>query len=323
MPTRRSLCALLATVALLASLVSVGGPANAGTCISTPQEYQAAWKSRSSTSVAPGLMGTVHTVGAKHPYPRGFWKAWAVGNSGLENFLKLNARDGADQGRVGIGVLSLVGFPDLDVWQESVALSVYSLPRDSGVRVPTFATWFRLFEDRWPARSKFPEDAQRDLIRSYSTLTSDPVEAFESVTGCSRDELLAGQSPSRDIGCNESFMRTIESVGPSPYDGGATRTCLKRFAQRYAGPRDASSLRGFLYQCQDAGFLFSGVGWTYNTYANPLLCGSAQEQETRQRYTEREFVLSNVKFKDMDAVRQISLALAPVSERDFLSRGYC
>ena len=323
MPTRRSLCALLATVALLASLVSVGGPASAGTCISTPQEYQAAWKSRSSTCVAPGLMGTVHTVGAKHPYPRGFWKAWAVGNSGLENFLKLNARDGADQGRVGIGVLSLVGLPDLDVWQESVALSVYSLPRDSGVRVPTFATWFRLFEDRWPARSKFPEDAQRDLIRSYSTLTSDPVEAFESVTGCSRDELLAGESPSRDIGCNESFMRTIESVGPSPYDGGATRTCLKRFAQRYDGPRDASSLRGFLYQCQDDGFLFSGVGWTYNTYANPLLCGSAQEQETRQRYTEREFVLGNVKFKDMDAVRQISLALAPVSERDFLSRGYC
>ena len=47
------------------------------------------------------------------------------------------------------------------------------------------------------------------------------------------------------------------------------------------------------------------------------------EAETRQRYTEREFVLGNVKFKDMDAVRQISLALAPVSERDFLSRGYC
>ena len=323
MPTRRCLSAFLVTVALAASLVSVGGPANARTCITTPQEYQAAWESRSSTCVALGLMGTVHTVGAKRPYPRGFWKAWAVGNSGLENFLKLNARDGADQGRVGIGVLSMVGFPGLDVWQEPVALSVYSLPRDSGVRVPTFATWFRLFEDRWPARSKFPEDAQRDLIRSYSTLTSDPVEAFESVTGCSRDELLAGGSPSRDIGCNESFMRTIESVGPSPYDGGATRTCLKRFAHRYDGPRDASSLRAILYQCQDAGFLFSGVGWTYNTYANPLLCGSAQAQEIRQRYTEREFVVDNVKFEDMDAVAQIPLALAPVSERDFTSSGYC
>ncbi|MEL0249257.1 MAG: hypothetical protein VXA23_04620 [Actinomycetota bacterium] len=241
----------------------------------------------------------------------------------MENFLELNARDGADQGRVGIGVLSMVGFPDLDAWQEPVALSVYSLPKDSGVRVPTFATWFRLFEDRWPARSKFPEAAQRDLIRSYSTLTSDPVAAFESVTGCSRDELLAGGSPSRDIGCNESFMKTIESVGPSPYDGGATRTCLKRFAQRYDGPRDASSLRAFLYECQDAGFLFSGVGWTYNTYANPLLCGSAQTQEIRQRYTEREFVVDNVKFEDMDAVRQIPLSLAPVSERDFLSSGYC
>ncbi len=65
MPTRRSLFALLATVALAASLVSVGGPANAGTCITTPQEYQAAWKSRSSTCVAPGLMGTVDAGGAK------------------------------------------------------------------------------------------------------------------------------------------------------------------------------------------------------------------------------------------------------------------
>lgn len=103
-------------------------------------------------------------------------------------------------------------------------------------------------------------------------------------------------------------MRTIESVGPSPYDGGATRTCLKRFAQRYDGPRDASFLRAFLYQCQDAGFLFPGVGWMYNTYANPLLCGSAQTQEIRQRYTEGEPVVDNVQFAEMDAVRQIPLS---------------
>ena len=83
MPTRRSLYALLATVALAASLVSLGGPANARTCITTQQEYHAAWESRSSTCVASGLMGTVHTVGAKRPYRRGFWKAWAVGNSGF------------------------------------------------------------------------------------------------------------------------------------------------------------------------------------------------------------------------------------------------
>ncbi len=58
-------------------------------------------------------------------------------------------------------------------------------------------------------------------------------------------------------------MKTIESVGPSPYDGVQHALAFWRFAQRYDGPRDASVSSSVLYECQDAGFLFSGVGWTY------------------------------------------------------------
>ena len=314
---------LALVIAFLTGPGMTGVSAQARACVSTPEEYRQAWDAGTAECVSPGLMGTVHTRGASRPYPRGFWKAWAVNHSGLENFLALKVREGSRDGRVGLGVLSMIGFPELTTWDEDVDLAVYALPTGAEVNVPTFATWFQLFEDRWPARSKFPERAQRDLIRSYSTLSSDPVAAFESVTGCSRERLLAGASVSRDIGCNASFMGTIDALGPSPYGRGTTRGCLRRFADRYDGPRDASALRAVLFQCEDAGFLFSGVGWTYNTYANPMICGTATEQGIRQRYTEPEFVVDNVRFADMESVAHIPLTLASRSDRRFLQEGYC
>ena len=323
MDVMRIVIVLALVIACLTGAGTTAVSAQARACISTPEDYRQAWDAGTAACVSPGLMGTVHTRGASRPYPMGFWKAWAVNHSGLENFLALNAREGSRHGRVGLGVLSMVGFPGLTTWDEDVDLAVYALPAGAEVNVPTFATWFRLFEDRWPARSKFRERAQRNLIRSYSTLGSDPVAAFESVTGCSRERLLAGASVSRDIGCNESFMGTIDALGPSPYGRGTTRGCLRRFADRNDGARDASALRAVLFQCEDAGFLFSGVGWTYNTYANPMICGTATEQGIRQRYTEPEFVIDNVRFADMESVVHIPLTLASQSDRRFLQEGYC
>jgi len=312
---------VLALVALLLGPGSVAAKSSGPSCISTPEEFVAAWDSRSTGCVSRDLMGTVHVRGAQRPYPKGFWRAWAVGNSGLENFLTLNAREVSDRGRVGVGVLSLVGFPNLDQWDSPVDLAVYRLPRGAQVRTPTFATWFSLLEGRWPSSAEFPTKAQRDLIRAYSTLDSDAVAAFESVTGCSGVRLLAGSEFSRDIGCSESFMETMQALGPSPYGRGTTRDCLRRYQSHYGGDRDAASLRAVLLQCQDAGFLFTGVGWTYNTYANPLRCGTAAEQSVRQRYTEPEFIVPNLRFTKMQAVAQVPLELS--ADRGFLRSGYC
>jgi hypothetical protein len=316
---------LIAAFSVLLLLVGGSSPslASAQGCIADAHAYTQAWESRSVNCVSPDLMGTVHSRGAKRPYPTGFWKAWAVNHSGLENFLRLNAREDLDRGQVSMGVLTMVGFPGLETWDTPVQLAVYELPKGTEVDVPTLATWFQLLQAQWPKRARFPEGAQRDLIRAYSTLTSDAVQAFEDVTGCSRADLLAGADLGRNIGCSQSFLATMKALGPSPYGAGTTRDCIRNFATRYAGDRDAASLRAVLYQCQDAGFLFTGVGWTYNTYANPMQCGSAQDQGVLLRYTEREYVIPNWPFMTMRQVANIDLPLSPTGERDFLTDGYC
>jgi len=71
---------VLALVALLLGPGSVAAKSSGPSCISTPEEFVAAWDSRSTGCVSPDLMGTVHVRGAQRPYPKGFWRAWAVGN---------------------------------------------------------------------------------------------------------------------------------------------------------------------------------------------------------------------------------------------------
>jgi hypothetical protein len=58
-------------------------------------------------------------------------------------------------------------------------------------------------------------------------------------------------------------------------------------------------MRGVLYQCQDVGFLNTGAGLGYNTYANPFVCKPAARQTVPQRYTGREFILPNMTFTDL------------------------
>ena len=58
-------------------------------------------------------------------------------------------------------------------------------------------------------------------------------------------------------------------------------------------------MRGVLYQCQDVGFLNTGVGLGYNTYANPFVCKAAAKQTVLQKYTGREFILPNMTFNDL------------------------
>jgi len=89
------------------------------------------------------------------------------------------------------------------------------------------------------------------------------------------------------------------------------------------GPRNAAALRGVLYQCQDVGFLNTGVGLGYNTYANPFVCKPAAEQTVRQRFTGREFIFSNMAFNDLPSHVNMELDLGEPFNRGFLFAGYC
>ncbi|MGV9761317.1 MULTISPECIES: hypothetical protein [Streptomyces] len=275
--------------------------------------------------MSPSLFATTHARGETSLYPKGFWYAWAGSNTNLERYLELRRRYGDHPPKVGIGILSYVGYPGLDSWTTPTDLAVYTLPRGVRALVPSFETWFRLLDERFGAMSAYPLAAQVDLVVTYSRLRRDEdvVGAFQKVTGCRRDQLLQGAVPSAAIGCNRSFLDALAAAGPSPYAGGDSKTCFANFQSRYRGRRDAAALRGALYQCQDAGFLNTGVGLGYNTYANPFVCKPAARQSVRERYTGREFIVPNAPFTALPAHVDIPLDLGTPSRRGFLYTGYC
>jgi hypothetical protein len=294
-------------------------------CISTPAEYLTAWNNREVRCVSPSLFGTTYARGGTTIYPSGFWYAYAGSNTNLERYLLLRKIYGDDPPKVGIGILSYVGFPGLESYDTPTDLAVYTLPPATQVQVPAFETWFRILDEEFGDTGAYPLAAQIDLVLAYSRLrpNEDVVGAFQTVTGCRRAALLAGRDLSPRIGCNRSFLGAIAAAGPSPYTTGESKSCFQNFASSYQGPRNAAALRGVLYQCQDVGFLNTGVGLGYNTYANPFVCKPAAKQTVRQRYTGREFIFLNMAFNDLPSHVNIELDLGEPFDRGFLFSGYC
>ncbi len=294
-------------------------------CISTPADYLIAWNNRQIRCVSPTLFGTTFVRGSATIYPSGFWYAYAGSNTNLERYLVLRRIYGDDPPKVGIGILSYVGFPGLESFDAPTDLAVYTLPPGTQVQVPAFETWFRNLDEEFGDTGAYPLAAQIDLVLAYSRLRpgEDVVGAFQTVTGCRRAALLSGKELSPRIGCNRSFLGAIAAAGPSPYDTGESKSCFENFATRYQGPKNAAAMRGVLYQCQDVGFLNTGVGLGFNTYANPFVCKPAAKQTVRQRYTGREFIFPNMAFSDLPSHVDIALDLGRPFERGFLFAGYC
>jgi hypothetical protein len=294
-------------------------------CIATPQEYLTAWNNRQIRCVSPFLFGTTHTRGSATPYPSGFWYAWAVSSTNLARYLVLRRIYGGNPPKVGIGILSYAGFPGLESFDTPTDLAVYTLPRGARAQVPSFETWFRLLDQEFGDTGAYPLAAQVGLVVAYSRLRPDEdvVGAFQTVTGCRQAALLSGQDLSPEIGCNRAFLGAMAAAGPSPYATGESKSCFQNFASRYRGPRNAAAMRGVLYQCQDAGFLNTGVGLGYNTYANPFVCKPAAKQTVLQRYTGREFIVPNMPLSDLPSHVNIELDLGKPFQRGFLHSGYC
>ncbi len=330
---RKSSLAVTACVLALAVTWAWAAPSNSSRatatnrvgCISTPDEYLTAWNNRQIRCVSPFLFGTTHVHGSTTPYPTGFWYAWGVSNTNLERYLVLRRIYGGNSPKAGIGMLSYAGFPGLESYNTPTDLAVYTLPRGTQVQVPSFETWFRLLDQEFGETRAYPLAAQADLVVAYSRLRPDEdvVGAFQTVTGCRRAALLRGRDLSPKIGCNRAFLGAIAAAGPSPYTTGESKSCFRNFASRYRGPRNAAAMRGVLYQCQDVGFLNTGVGLGYNTYANPFVCKPAAKQTVLQRYTGREFILPNMTFSDLPSYVNIRLNLGQPFRRGFLYSGYC
>ena len=331
-PTARksSLTAVACVIALAVTCAASPDPSRAAAtnragCISTPDEYQTAWNNRQIRCVSPFLFGTTHTRGSTTLYPAGFRYAWGVSSTNLQRYLALRRIYGDNSPKVGIGMLSYAGFPGLESYGTPTDLAVYTLPRGTQAQVPSFETWFRLLDQESGETGAYPLAAQASLVVAYSRLRPDEdvVGAFHTVTGCRRAALLRGRDLSPKIGCNQAFLGAIAAAGPSPYTSGESKSCFQNFASRYRGPRNAAAMRGVLYQCQDVGFLNTGVGLGYNTYANPFVCKPAAGQTVLQRYTGREFILPNMTLNDLPGYVNIKLNLGQPSRRGFLYSGYC
>jgi hypothetical protein len=275
--------------------------------------------------VSPLLFATAHERGSTTLYPSGFWYAWGASSTNLERYLVLHRIYGDDPPKVGIGILSYVGFPGLDSYGTPTDLAVYTLPAGTRIQVPSFETWFRLLDQEFGGTRAYPLAAQVSLVLAYSRLRPDEdvVGAFQTVTGCRRAALLAGKDVSPKIGCNRSFLGAIAAAGPSPYTAGESKSCFRNFASRYRGPKNAAAMRGVLYQCQDVGFLNTGVALGYNTYANPFVCKPAARQTVRQKYTGSEFIIPNTTLNRLPSHVNIALELGRPFTRGFLHLGYC
>lgn len=320
--------AALVLVTAPAALSDSADPAPRGRgtdCISTPAQYKAAWLARKVRCVSPRLFGTTHARGSTSLYPSGFWYAWAGSNTNLERYLELRRSYGDTPSKVGIGILSYVGYPGLDTWSTPTDLAVYTVPPGVRAQVPSFETWFRLLDEEFGDTGAYPLAAQTSLVHTYSRLgpRQDVVHSFQAVTGCERNALLKGEDPSAAIGCDRSFLDALAAAGPSPYTTGESKSCFRNFDTRYKGPRNASALRGALFQCQDAGFLNTGTGLGYNTYANPFVCEPAAKQSVLQKYTGREFILPNSELDELPSHVDLPLDLGRPGRRDFLYAGYC
>ena len=130
-------------------------------CISTPYEYLTAWNNRQVRCVSPSLFGTTYARGSTTIYPSGFWYAWAGSNTNLERYLLLRRLYGDDPPKVGIGILSYVGFPGLESYDTPTDLAVYTLPQGTQVQVPGFETWFRILDEEFGDTGETGRDRAR------------------------------------------------------------------------------------------------------------------------------------------------------------------
>ena len=206
-----------------------------GRCVDTPSEYQAAWQARQVRCVAPTLFATAHGRGDGSLYPAGFAYAWAGSSTNLEAYLRLRHRYGDEPAKVGVGILSYVGFPGLETWSFPMDLAVYTLPRGVDAPVPTFERWFRLLDDqvrfraagvarpRAGVRAARPHAGRRRRLRSTSPAAR-------------RADLLAGAFPGPDIGCDKDFLDALTAAGPSPYEGAESTRCFANFDAALCGP---------------------------------------------------------------------------------------
>ena len=225
---------------------------------------------------------------------------------------------------------------------QSMQIAVYTLPKKVQAQVPAFENWARIAEIDYgivvdPALGKL-------MIEPYTTMREDQsvVDVFTNMTGCAGegvypyrnwpiaydpkvvDGVLYSDPPDSCLPEVRAAMEAASTckVGSS-LNGVSCETtseeCFIGFRDRYYSPKlgnlrpqDGNEellgpLRAALSYCQDANPFNTGVGLGFNTAANPFSRKPWAEQTVSDRYTGREFIVPNLRLKDLGSHKIVTL----------------
>ena len=238
------------------------------------------------------------------------------------------------QSFIGFGITAPSSPDDWHPGSQSMQIAVYTLPKKIWAQVPAFENWARVAEIDYDI--VVPAELGEMMIEPYTTMRPEQsvVDVFTDLTGCDGE----GTYPYRtwpivyDMQVRDGVLFTIPSntcdaevraamlAGSTCKVGSSNGTvdcqttseeCFIGFRDRYYSqrlgnlrPQDTledlvGPLRAALSYCQDANPFNTGVGLGFNTAANPFSRKPWAEQTVSDRYTGREFIVPNLRLKDL------------------------
>ncbi|MDG1401001.1 MAG: hypothetical protein P8R45_09690 [Candidatus Binatia bacterium] len=240
----------------------------------------------------------------------------------------------AIQSFIGFGITAPSSPDDWHPGSQSMQIAVYTLPKKIKAQVPAFENWARIAEIDYDI--VVPAELGEMMIEPYTTMRpgQSVVDVFTDLTGCDGE----GTYPYRswpivyDMQVRDGVLFTIPSntcdpevraamlAGSTCKVGSSNGTvdcettseeCFIGFRDRYYSqrignlrPQDTledllGPLRAAISYCQDANPFNTGVGLGFNTAANPFSRKPWAEQTVSDRYTGREFIVPNLRLKDL------------------------
>jgi len=332
-------------------------PCTGTDCIDTPEKYKNAWEALSTKGTERELPFCVsHKLfassyfdgcGADLLYPDTSQLAWIVSKFDLEQWLYMQYQFGETHPEwVTASVAVIVGFgpPTLDGKLSNLCLGIFNLPdspcdaAEEGIipYVPSFAWWFSFLATQ--NIEDFDLPVQKQIILAYSQMghggKTNVLDVFQELTGCSAKlnadgtlEDLIGKAGS-DTGCGSGPTQVYTALvekrqsGTDEAKGGCVQAFLKGQGPKTWSVNNAGDVRMMLWLCFDVNPFNTGVGLGWNSYPNPLLCGT--EQTNDEHYTGKEYVILNGPLTNLKNLENITLVDASAESNNHVrDNGFC
>lgn len=304
----------------------------AGNEVTTPGEYEACWNERKFCCVSNSIVahpmktgpcsrGELNCYGPDNRIYYAGTSGWVTSSDTLEYMLRMLSNRSTSNMTVAAAYQILVGFPTFS--ESNKTLFVFKPKDDTMLAAPTFPHWFKYYQT--DLGIQFPYKVMRNLTDAYQNIsqgsccggTGDPIEVFQTLTGCKR-ECTAPYGAGNDLthtydwgtcpecGCREDVRDVAGNLSEyfgnlSEYAYGASKAgdpgCMSTFVDAFPSFNSAQ-LRMALHICNNIDPLFTGNGFGYNTILGPLGEQSCTVTPQGRTYG-REFVVPNIELRKL------------------------